>query len=700
MKALIHEGNLKIERADKSFSLKTKRNSLQKDLDLSSVNNCESSAIPQQLNRLQRLSALASSRITGETKKQLNDVHPVDSNHENIAQSDSVVDFNTSTAKALHLRSKRVDLINLGLNDSDILATQGKSSKLQPQHKRSNSIDAISILPAKLIHLSHSEKSDISSNLINYSTSADEGKDDYSIHLIPLINGSPVNNNTDKQIGNRHLMQVIQSAASSQPRGAQFVEVEMHKNCHDYVEGKVQTDFACSNGKDSTSEKTINVVIHNEMRAAKNDRILLEKLMEAKSMSRKNEMGAVMHKFALWGNRTISDATGDTVQVDIKSGNSSDAAAVEKTPEEGVNSNSLTPKLPRKLKGPLAAREALGLGLSPESISSKRDRFDKLDKPQERMDIEEGDYLEFDEELNQINKNTSTKNCLQKQQLGQGHARLASHLRSMVGQAKSLSTSSSAGSDALKEFLPSSMKIASELAKEGVPDDVIRETICDHLQRQMVGIIDIGTDLGDQLLEHNLASLSSEEQYDENSFCVDTAIISFEERPKPSLEDDYSEIAKSDSDLSSVEEEEEMRVKMRAGRIDSATSGSTAGHSNRRDNVHVLNDQDSLSALTSFRTVETKPGENEGIIKCCSNCPGAAVNTICNCLRLSGDSCGNEHTFSDECNSPNKCSEAMVSPSNENTPIQSIHKAITVKSEQKSSNQELFKRDINSNRRY
>jgi hypothetical protein len=629
MKALKCEGSLKVERDNQSIHLTKKRNSLQKE-DIGYVTNHDSTAIPQQLNRLQRLSTLP------------------------LPQSNSIAECNTNTIKVPHLRSKR-------------------------------------------------------SNSNNYNISAEDGKaDDYFIKLSTLKSGSSVDS-FDKQIGNKHLMQVFQSAASSQPRGAQFIEVEMHEGNNNSVENNVETDFAGSNGKDNTSEKRINVVVHNELRASKNDRILQEKLMEAKSLSRKNEMGAVMHTFALWGNSTATDVTGDgSVQVDAKSSNSDEVTSVEVIPEIIVHNDSPTPKLPRKLRGPLAAREALGLNSEKHSDSPpfKGDRSEKYDKL--HIDIEEGDYPEDDEEINQNSKITTSINSLGGQQLGQGHARLASHLRSMVGQAKCLSTSSSAGSDILKQFLPSSIKIASELVTEGgVTEDVIRDTICSHLQLQvLVGLqyIDVASDLGEQLLEHNLASLSSEEHYDENSFCVDTAIISFGEIPEPSPEDNYSEVVESDGDLSSVEEEEEMRVKMRArddGRVDSAMSGSTASRSNRRENGTLPNDQASCATLASVRAIGSKQEENEGIIRCCSNCPGAAVNVNCDCLPLSADQCrSSEHIFRDDCTIPIKCSEAMVSPSNEHSPIQTSSKAITLSSEQESNGQELSRRDKTFNRRY
>lgn len=69
--------------------------------------------------------------------------------------------------------------------------------------------------------------------------------------------------------------------------------------------------------------------------ALENDRILNQRLLEAKALNRKDDRGAVMFKFALWGNTAVSK---EAIQIE-------------------EDSNAAQPKVSSKLRGPKSVRE-------------------------------------------------------------------------------------------------------------------------------------------------------------------------------------------------------------------------------------------------------------------------------------------------------------------------------------------------------
>ena len=98
----------------------------------------------------------------------------------------------------------------------------------------------------------------------------------------------------------------------TKPRGARFVEVEVQKVnysnfetisalSNDNISNRNPynaTNTACKSNFESNN---FNVIIRDETVAFKNDKILRDKFSEAKSLNRKNETGAIMHTFSLWG---------------------------------------------------------------------------------------------------------------------------------------------------------------------------------------------------------------------------------------------------------------------------------------------------------------------------------------------------------------------------------------------------------------
>lgn len=88
--------------------------------------------------------------------------------------------------------------------------------------------------------------------------------------------------------------------------------------------------------------------------ALENDRILNQRLLEAKALNRKDDRGAVMFKFSLWGNTTVSR---EAIQIED-------------------DSNAAQPKVSSKLRGPKSVREnikqrigeALPIPAAPDSL--------------------------------------------------------------------------------------------------------------------------------------------------------------------------------------------------------------------------------------------------------------------------------------------------------------------------------------------
>lgn len=80
-------------------------------------------------------------------------------------------------------------------------------------------------------------------------------------------------------------------------RGARFVEVASDRISCDVTQKNVSSNS-------SISDNSFNVVVRDESLALKYDTILQNKLMEAKSLNKRNVTGSTMHVFSLWGGGT------------------------------------------------------------------------------------------------------------------------------------------------------------------------------------------------------------------------------------------------------------------------------------------------------------------------------------------------------------------------------------------------------------
>ena len=105
---------------------------------------------------------------------------------------------------------------------------------------------------------------------------------------------------------------VAKYSTPTKPRCARFVEVEVQKidygigdqsaNGDDHMINPFQTCGRVSrNDISSFNSDNYNVIIRDTTVAQKNDKFLRDKFLEAKSLNRRNETGAVMHNFSLWG---------------------------------------------------------------------------------------------------------------------------------------------------------------------------------------------------------------------------------------------------------------------------------------------------------------------------------------------------------------------------------------------------------------
>ena len=105
---------------------------------------------------------------------------------------------------------------------------------------------------------------------------------------------------------------VAKYSTPTKPRCARFVEVEVQKidygngdqsaNGDDHMINPFQTCSRISkNDISSFNSDNYNVIVRDTTVAQKNDKILRDKFLEAKSLNRRNETGAVMHNFSLWG---------------------------------------------------------------------------------------------------------------------------------------------------------------------------------------------------------------------------------------------------------------------------------------------------------------------------------------------------------------------------------------------------------------
>lgn len=177
----------------------------------------------------------------------------------------------------------------------------------------------------------------------------------------------------------------------TKPRGARFVEVEVQK-LQTICAGNIVKSGYNSDGSNSqvpdrsnivscSGSNNFNVIVRDENLALKNDNFLREKFMEAKSLNRRNETGATMHSFSLWG-----DGNGAPVSLNGQpsaiSSNSKINISVEKrkavgrktsiemSPDRSVTRSKHVVRSPKhlsrspkhqisKLRGPLAARGTL-----------------------------------------------------------------------------------------------------------------------------------------------------------------------------------------------------------------------------------------------------------------------------------------------------------------------------------------------------
>ena len=109
----------------------------------------------------------------------------------------------------------------------------------------------------------------------------------------------------------KQLLGIYRTPAKS--RGARFVEVEVQKISRSSP--SASSTRSGNNDSDSNSSwvgdrpagnachnsDNFNLVILDENVALKNDRILQDKFLEAKSLNRRNGTGSTMHNFSLWG---------------------------------------------------------------------------------------------------------------------------------------------------------------------------------------------------------------------------------------------------------------------------------------------------------------------------------------------------------------------------------------------------------------
>jgi hypothetical protein len=188
-------------------------------------------------------------------------------------------------------------------------------------------------------------------------------------------------NNVEEQLPSKY-------CTPTKPRGARFVEVEVQKlqtisaghtvksgynsDCsNSHVPVRTNIDNCCNNNN-------FNVIVRDENLALKNDNFLREKFMEAKSLNRRNETGATMHSFSLWGGGKGAPLS-PKGQVGVISSNCKVNITVEKrkavcrktsiemSPDRSVTRSKHVVRSPKhlsrspkhqisKLRGPLAAR--------------------------------------------------------------------------------------------------------------------------------------------------------------------------------------------------------------------------------------------------------------------------------------------------------------------------------------------------------
>lgn len=184
----------------------------------------------------------------------------------------------------------------------------------------------------------------------------------------------------------KQLLGIYRTPAKS--RGARFVEVEVQKISRSSL--SASSTRSGNNDSDSNSSwvgdrptgnachnsDNFNLVILDENVALKNDRILQDKFLEAKSLNRRNGTGSTMHNFSLWGG-----GIGAPVSVTPSKESSSNPPSTSATEAKGTTSKESSPDAPTdpslaqpkylvrspkharspkyqisKLRGPLAAR--------------------------------------------------------------------------------------------------------------------------------------------------------------------------------------------------------------------------------------------------------------------------------------------------------------------------------------------------------
>jgi hypothetical protein len=188
-------------------------------------------------------------------------------------------------------------------------------------------------------------------------------------------------NNVEEQLPSKY-------CTPTKPRGARFVEVEVQKlqtiSAGHTVKSGYNSDCSNSHVPDRSSvdnscnNNNFNVIVRDENLALKNDNFLREKFMEAKSLNRRNETGATMHSFSLWGGGKGAPLS-PKEQVDAISSNCKVNTTVEKrkavgrktsveiSPDRSLTRSKHVVRSPKhlsrspkhqisKLRGPLAAR--------------------------------------------------------------------------------------------------------------------------------------------------------------------------------------------------------------------------------------------------------------------------------------------------------------------------------------------------------
>lgn len=169
-------------------------------------------------------------------------------------------------------------------------------------------------------------------------------------------------------------------------RGARFVEVEVQKisrsspSATSMRSGNNDSDSNSSWAGDRSchNNDNFNLVIRDENVALKNDKILQDKFMEAKSLNRRNGTGATMHNFSLWGGGVgapvdatpVKKTTSSPTSTAATEAKCSEMSHKEMSPDKPSNRTLAQPKYvvrspkhsrsPKyqisKLRGPLAAR--------------------------------------------------------------------------------------------------------------------------------------------------------------------------------------------------------------------------------------------------------------------------------------------------------------------------------------------------------